>query len=555
MHLQGTKQELPALTGIRFLAALTVVIAHGMVLVVQFSNTPRFIGEIRNFSGLGMSLFFVLSGFVIHYNYRESVTKPYGIYNFFIARFARLYPLFISVFVAELVYAFVRHRIPPFGFDLRALPYYLTLTQTWWYAVFKDHSLIYQFGEVAQVSWSISTEAWFYFAYLGIVLGLRKLNKPGTMLAAIVGWCLLALIVVLFVSSKYPSISDFGGRYFGEIAEEAGQDSFFRWLVYFSPYSRVSEFLLGCLTAHLFLQLSDRPVGVVEARLGLMLPWLAVLGMAATHALLFLPDLLPVRVPGALANLHRSFGFAPSCAALIFAVARYRNWVTQMLSWRPVVALGDASYSIYLLHLAIFIRFSASPAAFSYSNLATRLAHLAVAIMILFVASRIVYLVFEIPARRWIRQRFAISNRRMVGPRLQISAMRAVAWGIMLLPAASFAYVLAKGVQHGDDMPKTSGDGKGEIKILSAVYGGNCTSHPMDATRFARRHCENRAECDYVVSAAVLGDPAPGCSKDFQITWRCSPEGPIEGTSIEPEAGFRGIARVRCPAVTSRASN
>ena len=151
MHLQGTKQELPALTGIRFLAALTVVIAHGMVLVVQFSNTPRFIGEIRNFSGLGMSLFFVLSGFVIHYNYRESVTKPYGIYNFFIARFARLYPLFISVFVAELVYAFVRHRIPPFGFDLRALPYYLTLTQTWWYAVFKDHSLIYQFGEVAQV--------------------------------------------------------------------------------------------------------------------------------------------------------------------------------------------------------------------------------------------------------------------------------------------------------------------------------------------------------------------------------------------------------------------
>jgi hypothetical protein len=55
-----------------------------------------------------MTLFFVLSGFVIHYNYAASIERDgaRGIANFFVARFARLYPLYIVVIAGTLVMSF-----------------------------------------------------------------------------------------------------------------------------------------------------------------------------------------------------------------------------------------------------------------------------------------------------------------------------------------------------------------------------------------------------------------------------------------------------------------
>src|SRR5215467_12812423 len=176
------REELPALTGIRFLAAFSVALAHGLIQLVRFNDIPPVIEAIQNLSGLGMSMFFVLSGFVIHYTYGSRVTKRYGVYNFFVARFARLYPLFIAAFAIELFYH-LHNNTPPFGYDLRALPYYVTLTQTWWFAVLHELSLVYQFGNIASISWSISTEAWFYLAYLPVVFVLRKTHKPGQTLA------------------------------------------------------------------------------------------------------------------------------------------------------------------------------------------------------------------------------------------------------------------------------------------------------------------------------------------------------------------------------------
>ena len=53
-----------------------------------------------------MPLFFVLSGFVIHYNYAQPVhAQPLrGTYNFFVARFARLYPMYFVVLFADLFF-------------------------------------------------------------------------------------------------------------------------------------------------------------------------------------------------------------------------------------------------------------------------------------------------------------------------------------------------------------------------------------------------------------------------------------------------------------------
>jgi peptidoglycan/LPS O-acetylase OafA/YrhL len=74
----------PALDGLRGLAALLVAGAHYMTME---GGAP--LSEIvQTLTGLGMTLFFVLSGFVIYYNYNATITRPGGL-RFFSWRASR----------------------------------------------------------------------------------------------------------------------------------------------------------------------------------------------------------------------------------------------------------------------------------------------------------------------------------------------------------------------------------------------------------------------------------------------------------------------------------
>jgi peptidoglycan/LPS O-acetylase OafA/YrhL len=121
------------------------------------------------------------------------------------------------------------------------------------------------------------------------------------------------------------------------------QDSFFRWLVYFAPYTRFPKFLLGCLTAALYR--ANIP-SVAERRIGAFLPFLALALVAGAD--LFMAS--PSRPFPFLTFLSMNFGFALPIAVLLFGLARYETALGRGLSRRWMVSPGDASYSIYLLH-------------------------------------------------------------------------------------------------------------------------------------------------------------------------------------------------------------
>ena len=71
----GRRPDVPALTGLRFLAAFSVLLAHGLTATVTNNEPPKgAVLWLMQSSGFGMTLFFVLSGFVIHYNYAGLVT-------------------------------------------------------------------------------------------------------------------------------------------------------------------------------------------------------------------------------------------------------------------------------------------------------------------------------------------------------------------------------------------------------------------------------------------------------------------------------------------------
>src|ERR1700692_663213 len=147
------RDYIPALDGLRFMAAMLVAGGHYMT----FAGGGPLSEIVETLTGLGMTLFFVLSGFVIHYNYSTTVVRRGGLRAFSVARFARIYPLYILLFLFDFAYTGLTARTAcghigsPDGQWL-GLIFYLTLTQSWVYAVICRASLAYQYGPIASVS-------------------------------------------------------------------------------------------------------------------------------------------------------------------------------------------------------------------------------------------------------------------------------------------------------------------------------------------------------------------------------------------------------------------
>ena len=176
------RPDIPALTGLRFFAAFFVAISHTLVMIYRDDASSGPLYYVASLSGIGMTLFFVLSGFVIHYNYQETITSggASGYWRFFAARFSRLYPLYFVLMAWEIANRGFFERA--FNGDEAAIqkllvagPYYLTLSQSWFFSILGENNLIYQFHRVGSIAWSISTEWFFYLASL--LSGVFRTNR------------------------------------------------------------------------------------------------------------------------------------------------------------------------------------------------------------------------------------------------------------------------------------------------------------------------------------------------------------------------------------------
>jgi peptidoglycan/LPS O-acetylase OafA/YrhL len=350
--------------------------------------------------------------------------------NFFVARFARLYPLYIVCVVLVLyeqgILISALEGDPTAGSVLKfALPFYLSMTQTWIYAANGDFSLIYQFPSLwlMAISWSISTEWFFYTTYPLVCIFLTRLRGARLIWASLtVTAGALAIMAAAF--GAVGAIDRFGGNHFGPVATLAhgAQDSFFRWLVYFSPYARVPEFLLGCVVAASYRALQLRRPSTREQSIGRCLPYLGLIIALSLYLVMFSPSPpLPF-----VTFLHMNFGFAIPIALLLFGLIRYETLLSRALSCRWMVACGDASYSIYLLHTLIIPNAGLDVLPIGQSSALTSivLVRMLVAIAVVIGFSLLVYRVVESPARRFLRRVLSIRVKQPgteLAPRLVAS--------------------------------------------------------------------------------------------------------------------------------------
>jgi peptidoglycan/LPS O-acetylase OafA/YrhL len=564
--------QIPALTGIRFFAAFFILFEHAVDWLVPFQD-PALRANFTFVGMYGMPLFFVLSGVVIHYNYGKLFASR-GIARatceFAAARFARLFPLYLFLlFMAVFADDFLRKTYHAGDLFAKVLAYNVTLTQSWWYAVL-DQQLVINW--LFPISWSISTELYFYVAYVAAVFLILLLRGPRAAVAVAIGFAVAA--AAMFIASRFYLTEILGvaqrrvPNYIDFTAD--GQNSFYRWLFYFSPYARMFEFFLGCLTVHAFMLLRGRPVTARErqlANVGLLLAMLALGVLAA----LYLSVINPGPAGPYVQLLALNFLCAPALAFILFYVCRYDTGFTRFLSAPILVALGDMSYSIYLLHaFTIRLFFAPPPPQWDWIWGLNAFFRVLFAIVLTLLLAYATYRLIEVPSRVWLRAKLgrmiAIgfgdavrSRQKPAAPDIRAApialASPATRRAGLLFSAASISLLLLVAVagqaaQSGEVWRNLHrlwvGPGP-EIAVVSASYGLNCRTFvvpapfsnraaPGNVTSAVKRACDARDRCEFFVDAGRIGDPVNSCGKDFSVEYRCTGSEVVHSAYLPAEA-------------------
>lgn len=295
---------MPSLTGLRCAAALLVFAVHAYSMIKLADPGERRVAQIVADAGdLGVSFFFVLSGFVLTWSARTGLR----VWRYWRARFARVYPAHLVALALALAGLAVTDRVPPAINEL--LLKTVLLIQAW-------DPREYVYLALNPVTWSLSCEVAFYLAFPLLHAGLRRVGSAGL-------WGLALLLVA-------------GVWLMPALAEVALAPEYRRWFVYAFPLSRMLEFTLGIVLARLVITGAWRGPGL---RLALLL-WVGNY---------LIVNWLP-------AATRDTAGTIVATALLIPAAARADltgGW--SMWRGRVMQHLGEVSYAFFLVHLTVVV--------------------------------------------------------------------------------------------------------------------------------------------------------------------------------------------------------
>lgn len=311
--------RLPSLTGLRFVAAFLVVLAHtvGFILFKSIDPEaayaiPAYIGGGLLFAGgnLGVSFFFILSGFILNWVARPKERAR----DFWRRRFFKIYPNHLVTFAATVVLMVIAGATVTVGNTVPTL----FLLQSW----IPIESVSHVDGGNTP-TWTLSCEILFYLAFPLLIVAVRKIKTHRLWRAVFA--VTLAIIAVPCIALLLPATPTMNWdpipwwRY---------------WFVNHLPFARLLEFVLGLMMAEVvrngrWVRLKVTP---------------AALLVAVTFVISsMLPDEFDQVAPTAL-----------PLALLIAAVAQadISGTRTGMRS-RTMVWLGEISYALYLVHFLV----------------------------------------------------------------------------------------------------------------------------------------------------------------------------------------------------------
>ena len=345
MATETPRPPLANLTSLRFFAASYVLLFHTR-------------GGVWFREGItGVTLFFVLSGFILAYNYPGIPAS--GRRRFYLSRVARIYPLYVVSGLAMLPYAGAHLLAQGGKFFAVEMALYLTFLQTWYPP---NHYLLNAGG------WTLSVEATFYLLFpflIGYFLRLRKhwIVGIGVAYAALLLPSLLGLLVWV---PRHPTEADTVHA------------------ILSLPIFHMGEFFIGIFFGLHYL---DRR------------PAISGWAVLAATALCVVTLVLIGPVPKNIFEIVLNGLMALPYGLLIYTMA---GWKSRVFG-HPILQLGgEISFSIYLLQWVLV-------------DLVQRLFHhnrgmIPLRFFLFLVAAYISYQVIEKPSRRLLLKWFGIRS-------------------------------------------------------------------------------------------------------------------------------------------------
>ncbi len=315
-------ERYPSLTGLRFLCALGVFLTHAWYVAKVFrdDDAQQAVKAVLPLGMVGVSVFFVLSGFVLTWSAGER-PGPRGNESaraFWRRRAAKVYPNHLVVWALLIVFVLLTGSAVTGGegggFPWLPAAANLLLVHAWLPGPGFTAGLNI-------VTWSLAVEVFCYFLFPFLLPRLRRI-RPERLWPAAGGAVLAVWLVALIASLTH------GGRIVPEV--EVSQWQF--WIPYFFPLGRLPEFVLGMLLARIVR--TGRGVAPGMALSGLVL--VVALGTAlATLPFSFLPAAATIVPVGGL---------------ILSAAAADRDGRRSWLRRPALVRLGEASFAFYVVH-------------------------------------------------------------------------------------------------------------------------------------------------------------------------------------------------------------
>lgn len=372
----ATDGYFPALTGIRAVAALMVYFHHFNPFTGPMFGKfiPAFIAEFH----VGVTIFFVLSGFLISYRYEELFRiKQMRWRDYFVNRFGRIYPVYflatIVVFLPFYCHCVFSAQLPVLFLNLSFLRGF--------FSDYRDTGI--------SAGWSLTVEELFYFLFPLIVGFSRRISL---WLQAVAGLSFGIGLVFLFRDLSFH-----------------GFFSSFQFLFEFTFFGRCFEFFTG-----IFLARTVRKKGIPnqvpgKSRCTLVgAAWIAVCiaGLAVNKAVL--------REGGwwlSAETLLNNFILPPGIALLFYGLLSERSAARWVLSSSLFSALGKSSYVFYLIHIPLF-----AVLYFRWGQ------HPLPVLLVITVIAWLIYIGVEQPLNRLIRRKF--EGRRSSASTISLSQSR-----------------------------------------------------------------------------------------------------------------------------------
>jgi peptidoglycan/LPS O-acetylase OafA/YrhL len=298
-------KRIPSLDGFRAISIILVLISHS----TNSLGFPDSLKEAGRYGGLGVSVFFVISGFLITYLLlvEEQSLGSINIKAFYMRRAFRILPVYLFYICVVLLW---QNNIEPLGINKTDLIHALTFTMNF------NEGKNWFVGHF----WTLSIEEWFYLFWPALFVLFRKRLK-GILIALII-----YSAVARIIAYKLPALEDF----------------------VLAPFFRTSDTIfVGALGAIVFFERQT-------------LTQLKVFSYSFLKviAIILIITFDYAQLHGRFGIIALPFGNTISSFCILFLILAYittsDSFVFKMLNQKILVHIGVLSYSLYVWQQLFF---------------------------------------------------------------------------------------------------------------------------------------------------------------------------------------------------------